>query len=139
MAGEALEALARAGGLPLRAIETPAPPEHFSTDIPSAQTRWLETAAAALGLEVEAVDAPYGEVDRLVRGAAPALLRITRGGVPCVLALGAVRRDTAVLVAPDLTERRVRIGTIRQELCEPLEAPLAADTDTLIEEAGVDP
>ena len=35
---------------------------------------------ASLGLEVEAVMAPYGEVERLVRGAGPALLRLPGDG-----------------------------------------------------------
>jgi ATP-binding cassette subfamily B protein len=138
--GEALEALARACRMPVRAGGFgAAPPDHFAADPLETQTRWLESAAAALGLEVEAASAAYGEVDRLVRGAAPALLRVADGRVPGLLALYAANRHTASLVAPDRSVRRVRIASIRAELCEPLEATLRPETDKLLDAAGVNP
>jgi len=137
-AGEALEALAAACGVPVLPVETAAPPEPFTNDRAEAQTRWLQATGATLGLEVEAVDAMYGQVDRLIRGVAPALLRIENGGRPCLLVLRAGTRRTVTLIAPDRSVQRVRIGSLRAALCEPLEAPLAGEIDQLLEETGLD-
>jgi ATP-binding cassette subfamily B protein len=138
-AGEALEALARSVGLSVRPIQTPVTPKHFATDPFDAQTRWLETAAAALGLEAEAVDAAYGDVDWLIRGGGPALLLVRIDDQPCLLVLRAARRHSVTLVAPDLSvRRRVPLAAIRQALCEPLETPVAGEIERLLDEVGID-
>ena len=54
--GEGLEALARAGGLSPRTVESLEPPPNLQADLTLA-TRWLDWAASRLGLEVEPVDA----------------------------------------------------------------------------------
>ena len=138
-AGEALEALARDCGFPMRAGSTPTPPEAFQRDGREAQTRWLETAAASLGLEVEATEAAYGTVDRLIRGAAPALLLVDGADAPGLIALRAGTRRAVSLVAPDLSVRRVRLESIRTAMREPLETPLERETERLLDEAGVAP
>ena len=139
-AGEAVEALARACRLPFRPADRPASiQDSTKTDGFDAETRWLESATVAMGLEVEAVHAPYNEVDRLIKGAAPALLRIEHEGRSMLLALRSGRRRTASLVAPDLSRHRVSSASIRAALCRPMEAPLAEDTEHLLDEAGVRP
>src|SRR5204863_3715474 len=95
-AGEAIEALARVCRLPFRPTETPAPGDgHMKKDAFAEQTRWLASTAAAMGLEVEAVQAAHREVDRLIEGAAPALLRIEHDGRSMLLALRSGTRRAA--------------------------------------------
>ena len=136
-AGEALETLARAVGLSTRPIQTPVTPQPFMTDPFDAQTRWLESAAATLGLEAEAVEAAYGDVDWLIRGAGPALLPVRMDDQPRLLVLRAARRQSVTLVAPDLSVRRVPLAAIRQALCEPLETPVAGEIERLLDEVGI--
>ncbi len=136
---EALEALARELRQPVPSMATRALPKLFATDRVEAQTRCLENAGAALGLEVEATDAAYGDVDRLIGGAAPALLRIQVGEVPCLLVMRAARRDVVSLIAPDLSTRRVPPGAVRAALCGALDRRLEGEIERLLEEVGVKP
>jgi ATP-binding cassette, subfamily B, bacterial len=135
--GEALEALARRSGLAPQERETLGPPEGLAREGAAALGAWVETAAAWLGLEAEPVEAPYAEVERLVRTAGPAMLRLPSAGAPRFLALlGKSRRAVAVL-GPDLAVHRLRPLAVRAALCRGLEAPLAADVDRLLAEVGV--
>jgi ATP-binding cassette subfamily B protein len=136
-AGEALEALAAVCGMPVVPIETAAPPDGFTIDGAETQTRWLQATAARLGLEVEPIEATFGEIDRMIRGAGPALLRIESGDAQHLLILRAATRRTAALVAPDGSVRQVRIDSIRAVLCEPLEAPLANEINRLLDGTGL--
>jgi hypothetical protein len=49
--------------------------------------RYLELIARQVGVELDPVEAPYPEVERLIGGAGPALLRRPGTGAPRFLAL----------------------------------------------------
>ena len=77
--GEALQALASASGLAAGKRETiNLPGAILAADAAdprgSALREWVEAAADFLGFEAEAIEAPYGELETLARGAGPALL-----------------------------------------------------------------
>jgi ATP-binding cassette subfamily B protein len=137
-APEALDALARACGLPIRPIER-------STSRRSAAAEgsldelsaWLESLGVASALELEPVQAVYGDVHQMIGSCAPALLRVERDGRPRLLVVlrGGWRRVTAI--ASDLSQRQVSIESIRSVLCAPLEAPFASGTNRLLDEARV--
>ena len=93
-------------------------------------------AASRLGLEVEALMVPYPEVEWLVRGAGPALLRIPGAGEPRFLALLGGGRQVAVL-GPDRRRHHVRPDVVCAALCRDLEAPLLAAVDQMLDTAGV--
>src|SRR5262249_32925576 len=78
--GEAVAALGRCSGLVPRVRETPASPEGLAREGAEALEAWIEATAAWLGLEAEAVETPYTEVEQLVRAAGPALLRLPGTG-----------------------------------------------------------
>jgi ATP-binding cassette subfamily B protein len=136
-AADALEALARACRFPVQAIEIPAPPERFAGAGVDVQTRWLDAVAATLGVEVEAIEVPYADVDGLLQSAAPALLRVSEGETSFLLAVRASRRGAVSVLTPELSSRWVRLAVVRAAIRHRYEAPLLRDTDQLMEEAGV--
>jgi ATP-binding cassette subfamily B protein len=130
-AAEALAALARRSGLAPR--------------LPGTRTRgetldeWI-AAASRLGMEVEPVEAPYAGVESLVRGAAPALLRLPGrpdNSRPGYLALLRGGRRSVTLLAPSGSIHRVRVAQVRAALCGAIETPLRPEIQRLLEEADV--
>lgn len=136
-AADALEALARAAKLPLTPNRVP--PMPASVDVhPERFGRWLELSGAWLGLDAAPVFVDYPEVASLVRGAAPALLRVR--GAPleaCVIALAKVRGRTAHVVAPDGAEHRVPVARLASLLVHALEVPCRADIARVLDAAGI--
>jgi ATP-binding cassette subfamily B protein len=132
--GEAIEALARRRRLGIRAAgaEGPPPPPHEDRLGP-----WIEAAAAALGLEAEPVEVPYAEVDRLVRGARFALLRLPEAAGSGFLAVLGGRGRRITLLGPDLGTTRARPEELRAAVCAGVEAPVAGEVERLLAGAGL--
>lgn len=135
--GEALEALARKSGLLSSIIQV----EWQSLQTPQLEEsqvgRWLDASAASMGFETEAVTAPYPDIEPLIRGAGPALLRLPgEDGARFLTVLGSSRQTITVL-DPNLQTRRLAVSQVRDALCHPLEAPLATEMDRLLDEVGV--
>jgi ATP-binding cassette subfamily B protein len=126
--GEALQALARESGLEPRAEPPSGPPA------PEALDSWMEAAAAGAGLEAEAVDTSYAEVEALIGRAAPALLRLPGEGF---LALARSGRRSVTLLGPDHRLHRVPAATVRGALCRELDARIGPEVDALLERAAV--
>jgi ATP-binding cassette subfamily B protein len=135
--GEALEALALAAGLEPRAVEPPSPAAGLLWYGDETLGRWLQAAAGHLGLEAEPLEISYGEVERRLRQAGPALLRLPVDGEPCFLALLGGGRRAASLLGPDLVTHQMRRAAVCAALYRDLEAPLTAEVDRLLVEAGV--
>src|SRR6267142_5124693 len=135
--GEALEALARIGDLAPRSVEVPPPPHSLARDGAEGLGRWIEATAGSLGLEAEPVDVPYAEVERLVRSAGPALLRLPGAGEPHFLALLSGRRWAVSILGPDRLLHRLRPDVICRALCHELEQLHMARVDQLLGEAKV--
>jgi ATP-binding cassette subfamily B protein len=135
--GEAIATLGRSSGLVPRAREFSASPADLAQEGAEALGAWIETAAAWLGLEAEAVETPYTEVEQLVRAAGPALLRLPGVGEPRFLALLSGRRRRVAILGPDLVVHWLRLSVLRAALCQALEAPLAADVERLLADIGV--
>ena len=124
--GEALDALVRESGLTATPGGTPNPAERAALD------SWLETAAAGLGVECEAVAVPYAECERRLRYAGPALLELPEGGFLALL-------DGFVLLGPDLRRYRGSAGAIRSALFSRTEAPVQAEVDRFLEDCRIPP
>ena len=133
--GEALGALARHGGL---ASDTEAPEVVGGPGSAGGQSMdaWVAAAADICGFEAEPVESPFSEVDSLIRGGAPALLRLT-GEQPRFLALLRTRRGTVTVIGDDLSCHRVSLETVRGALCRDLEAQVEPAIDDLLQAAGV--
>jgi ATP-binding cassette subfamily B protein len=141
--GEAIEALARACRLPVRSVELPATPDLAGLQAPGEDLvgSWIGSLSAHLGLEAEPTEAPYGDVERLVQGSGPALLRLPAddGKEPCFLALRGGRGSRVTLLCPDRSTRRLPVSSVVATLCHAFEAPVAGQIDSLLEQAGVPP
>lgn len=135
--GEAIEALARTSGLSPRAVEIPTPPEPLEQESGEAIGRWIEATAGWLGLEADPVESPYAEVDRLVRRAGTALLRLPGRYAHRFLALLGSRRRRVEVLGPDLAVHRIRPEVICAALSQGLEAPFLAEVERLLDEAGI--
>ena len=135
--GEALEALARTGGLAPRSVEVSVSPGSLAWDSREALGRWIEATAGGLGLEAERVEVPYAEVEWLVRSAGPALLRLPDGDEPHFLALLGGRWRVVSILGPDRTVHRLQPEVICAALCQGLEQRLAARVDQVLSAANV--
>lgn len=138
--GEAIEAVARRRGLSPRTERTLEPPRDLHRVGDQQLSEWMESTAAALGLEAEPVEVTYAEIESLVRGAGPVLLRLpsTDGlGEPRFLTLLSGGPHRVTLLSPDLVVRRVKCDVIGNVLRFPMERPLESSVSELLNRAGV--
>jgi ATP-binding cassette subfamily B protein len=98
---------------------------------------WIEAAARWLGLEAEPVETPYAEAEQLISRAGPALLRLPGGPEPRFLVIlhGTVRR--ICVLTPKGGVVRLPVETVREALCQDLEAPVTHHVEQLLAAAGV--
>jgi ATP-binding cassette subfamily B protein len=129
--GEALEALARKSGLPVKDGEMPRPAATLAL-YPGMQGKWIEATAAWLGLEVEETEIPYPDLERNLRTAGPALLRLPDGSFAAIL-------DNGNLLAPDLSAKRLKSGILSAQLASAIETPLILEVDEFLAHAEVLP
>ena len=137
--GEAIEYLARKGKLLPLSVEAPTLPQDLVQADDETLGRWLEAVTGQLGLEAEPVESAYADVDRLVRGAGPAILRLPGAlfeNEPRFLVLLKGGQWISV-VGPDLSLYHVRPEVIRDALCYELEAPYTEQTDQFLASVGV--
>jgi ATP-binding cassette, subfamily B, bacterial len=130
--GEALEALARRTGLTDSRGDTATPPPSLAGTGDELIGDWVESLAVWLGLDAEPIEVPYTEVQRLVAGSAPALLRLPGEGEPLFLVLLSSNRRRAVLLSPELMPVAVRSDSIGELLCQSQEAPLRGSVDRIL-------
>jgi ATP-binding cassette subfamily B protein len=96
----------------------------------------LKDAAARLGLQIDDVDASVAETESTLRAAGPAVIRI---GADAFLFLAGRRGNRLIVIGPDHREAAIPLATLRRVLIEPEAAPLLAETERLVDEAGVHP
>jgi len=136
---EALEALAgREGMLPAEGTRRV---EASPSGIDDASvTAWMDTAAERLGIDIEAVDATWPEVEFLLRRAAPAVVLLRDRDPPrCALLLGGAIGGRVRALGPDLRPYAVEVSALRAALCAFDEAPARATVRALLDSAGVRP
>ena len=131
--GEAMEALVRRTGLAVPRGDAATPPPSLARCDDEPIGDWIEALATWLGLEAEPVETPYAEVDRLIAGAAPALLRLPGEGEPRFLVLLSGGRRRAVLLSPALMPVAVRTNLLVDLLRRPGEVPLGGKVDRILE------
>lgn len=133
---EALEALARRAGLPCQGGPVSAR-DPLATDAPQeAQDEWLRRAAGRLGLEAESVAAPVPQFGRLLRRAAPAIIRCGEAEARYLLLLKRQGRQVCLL-GPDGRTRSIPIAALRAQLCADLEGLLSEELNGLLAAAGL--
>lgn len=139
--GEAVELLAHKARLATHPASSLASPADIEQAGDAALEQWVEMIAARLGIEAEPVETSFGEMTELVRGAAPAILRLPDpADAPAApkrfLALLSGGRRVVVL-RPDLRVRRVQSQALGEALCHPLIGPWLEPADTMLAAAGI--
>jgi ATP-binding cassette subfamily B protein len=133
--GEVIEIVARQAGLLSElASQEPVPPLDPSLLNQLATLELIEILADPFGLEVEAVEAAYGELLDMVRNAPPALLQLPNQDFLALLSGG--KRQIRI-IAPDLSVQRIRPELIRALLIDEIEAPQTAGLEELLAGLGV--
>ena len=127
--GEALEALASNSGLRPNAADIAVAPSSLGAD-PKRLGLWIESAADSMGIEAETSEVRYGDAERWLASAPPALLRCSDGRLLAML-------DAESVIAPDLTVRRMGRKALRQELCSSIEQPLLPELEEFLETTGI--
>jgi ATP-binding cassette subfamily B protein len=135
--GEAIMALGQHSGLGIRSAALESPPAKLLAEGGERLGRWIEAAAAWLGLEAEPVQAPYAGVEDLLRGAGPALLRIARDSEARFLLVLARDRMGVSLLTPELVRIRLAPDAIRALLCREYEGRFASLIDEILIEADI--
>lgn len=130
-AEEALVGLARASKMPCRAAAGGVATGWSAADFGAGAA----ALARGLGLELEAVAAPLGEVEQLVAGAAPALLLLPGGRG--LLALLGRRGGRVVALTPALGKVKILISRIAEELTAAWRQTAGPAVDELLAAAGV--
>ena len=134
---EAVVGLARLRGWRLPSVEAPVCPVDLEQGSPEALHVWLEAVAAWLGVAAELVEVPYAEVESLVHGAGPALMRLPGREKPGFLALLGSQRRQAMLLGPNLVVHRVPVEVLRTACCHDVEIPVVAEVEQVLEAVGV--
>ena len=137
--GEALEALARLSKLSNGAAHATHFPGALDTNDGEALSAWISSNADQLRVETQPIFASYAELEQVVRGVGPALIRIRCGNEVRFLALLTSGSGRAVLVDPGLKKRKVPAKIICSALRGPFEIPLTPQLDRLLERVGVAP
>jgi len=94
----------------------------------------VERVAARLGLEAEPVEANYSDVEAVLEGGGPALIKLDDDKL---IALVRARGDRVVVVDPHRGVRTIDKTSLRDALCARLERSIASEVDAILEEVRV--
>jgi len=100
--GEALEALGRSSKLSLGSTHIAHLPHGLDANDEEALGGWITANANLLNLEAQTVFASYAELEKVIRGIGPALIRIRAGKDVRFVALLAAGWRHALLLDPSL-------------------------------------
>jgi ATP-binding cassette, subfamily B, bacterial len=134
--GDAIEALAIAGGLSPRAVAVPTAVGAALMDR-RAREAWVEQIATYLGVEAELITVSYGEMLDVLRAAGPALLQIPSQGAPRFVALTGRAWRGVTMLRPDGERDRVPAEELADILCTPLAAPVLPAIERMLDHAAV--
>jgi ATP-binding cassette, subfamily B, bacterial len=129
--GDALERLGRDAGLLHRELEA-SPPDNNSHPDREALAGLIRAEASRLGLEAQPAEVTYGELDGLLRSAAPALICLPGMNGPSLLAVSRRKGKSLLVLGPDLLIQELPIDQVRSALCREVEAPLQSTMDSIL-------
>ncbi len=136
--GEALAELARRSGLTNElSIDIPSIPQSADEDTIN---QWLRLAGGQCEVEMEPVEATYGEVANMLQSVAPALLRLPAevgNGEERVVALLRRGRWRLHVIGPDCLVYRVAPEVLRDAWCAAFDAWQGVSITELLQAAGL--
>jgi ATP-binding cassette, subfamily B, bacterial len=106
-----------------------------AVDNPELLAEWLERAAQSQGIEAQPAETPYADFARSFQSLGPALLRVPSPEGPNFLAILPGKRLR--VLAPDLKIHPISASAIHSALCGPIEAPLLAEIQPILDRAGI--
>ena len=136
-ASDAIEAVARAAGLPC-APRAPKMAIPDATLDDATLAPWIDDCAARLGLESEPIRATYSEIGSLVHSAGPALLFVFAPEASLIALVG-TRRGKALVATPDHRVVALDPRALEDALWAPHEERNGARADAILASASVDP
>ena len=99
--------------------------------------QWMAIATQKIGIEAEAVEFSYSELEQKLQKINPALIRLPGEDAPHFLAVLKGNKNGIKVITPDYTVRRIHPTQLRNVLAYDLEAPLVEPIQTLLTDAGV--
>ncbi len=111
--------------------------EVCQTDVDGTFSGTIEEVAAEPGLEAEPVETTHKEAESFARSAALASVPLPNKSDQRYLALLQCKGRDAVILAPDLSTRRLPSSLIAAALTADIEAPFAPGVEALLRKAGV--
>ncbi|MDB4990573.1 MAG: hypothetical protein JWN04_5751 [Myxococcaceae bacterium] len=97
----------------------------------------LSCAAEYLGIQLDAVECRYAELDAVLRGLGPAIVHVPRGEHTGYLGVLAGSRGRLLLLHPDGSRTRVRRQVLRHELSRELEQDAESRTRGWLDPLGM--
>lgn len=145
--GDALDALARHTGLAPQSRPMPRPPTAERLADADALARWIEHAAAWRGVEAEHVETPFAEVESMLRGVGPAIVRLpglpledeieAGEAEPSFLALVGARAGKLRVLRPDLTTSVIDASPVAAALTGDTLQRQSAAMERLLADSGI--
>lgn len=132
-AAEALRALARESGVPLR---PPGPAAALPRATGADLDAWLDTVAAHVGAEVSGMSASLRELPAVLADGGPALLHLPGRGLLLLIGSGPL---SAVLLTPELRRRKLGRAALVHELFAVAAAPHRPALAALLDRAALSP
>jgi ATP-binding cassette, subfamily B, bacterial len=127
---EAIQALARHAGLPLRTSEAPTLPGDLSFE---ELNTWIERSADQCGVQADQAFLTLDEIGALLATGGPALIRLSAlEGAPLLAVLGQRGRFVRVL-GRDLRAHRIETRTVTSLIRRPFEAPVENELNHIID------
>lgn len=134
---EAVAIVARRNGIASSLLPAFVAANNLNLDSEGSLERWIESLARRVGLEAEAVELQYMEMETFVSRIGPALLRLPGKCHPRFLVVLGGKRRKILVLSPDLSVRKVDAALISGTLCRELESPLAGEVTRLLIEVGI--
>jgi len=132
---QALSILAKKAGLLSRLSETLSayhgPADDHIID------QWMVATTEQMGIESEAVEIAYGELEQRIQQIGPALIRLPSDATPLFLAVLKGGETGIKVITPNNKVQLLDPNHLRDVLASDLEAPIAPTIATLLSEANV--
>ncbi len=98
---------------------------------------WLTATARQIGLEFQAVETSYPEVENMLTQAGPAVLHVPGTASPCFLIIIAGGRRIIRLLKQDGSLLRLPLVKVRDALTAELETPVLPPIENMLEQIGI--
>ncbi len=129
--GDAIEALGQRAGLPVQSATPPVPRSEFA-NVKDDLDEWVQGAARFLGISAEPIDLVWKDVLPTLRSGAPCICRLPEESGAGFILIRNGRGSRVTLLAPDLSEHRLSVHTVREILCGHLAKPLREDATAML-------